>query len=110
MEQKGDKRMFTAERLSQIFLAIVMVVTALVIGLKKTAQRRADPLPVAENTTDTITTNIIDTLATDTAALVPAAKATTNPRKKKKNKKKNTTKAPVRQRDHMQEPMTVSEK
>lgn len=102
--------MFTAERISQIFLAIVMVVTALVVGLKKTAQRKADPLPVAENTTDTIVTNIIDTLATDTAAVVPVTKTTTNPRKKKKTKKKKTTKAPVKQRDHMQEPMNVTEK
>lgn len=93
--------MFTAERMAQILLAIVMMATALVIMIKKPSQQSLTAeAPIA----DTIR-NVVE----DTTACIATSKKTTPKQKKEGRKTAKKTKAPVKQRDHLQEPMKVTE-
>lgn len=93
--------MFTAERMAQILLAIVMVATALVIMIKKPSQQRFN---TEASAADTIC-NVVE----DTTACIATSKRTTPKQKKEGRKTDKKAKAPVKQRDHLQEPMKVTD-
>lgn len=103
MGNSGKNKMFTAERIAQIFLAIMMVATALVIMLNKPGtDTNAAPQPIVED-------SMKITHEGDSAKPATWPNKPKPPKKERKNKTEKKTKEPIRQRDHLHEPMSLTD-